>query len=51
MIRDFRRPGLAVAAAALGVIAARAQSAAPRTVSPIVFENVSDASGLSFVLD
>src|SRR5947207_9771244 len=51
MIGDLRRPGLAIAAAALGVIAARAHSPASRTAPSIVFENVSDSSGLSVVLD
>jgi enediyne biosynthesis protein E4 len=45
-----RPRALLIAAAVLGVITARAQSPAP-PASSIVFENVSDAAGLSFVLD
>src|SRR4051812_22138732 len=42
---------LALIATALGFVAAHAQAPPPPTRSTIVFENVSDAAGLSFVLD
>jgi enediyne biosynthesis protein E4 len=42
---------LALIATALGFVAAHAQAPPPPTRSAIAFENVSDASGLSFVLD
>jgi hypothetical protein len=51
MTKHSRPRALAVAAAALGIVAARAQSPAPPAASPIMFENVSNAAGLSFVLD
>jgi enediyne biosynthesis protein E4 len=51
MTTKFRSRPLAIAAALLISLAARAQSPAPRSMRSIAFENVSDAAGLSFVLD
>jgi hypothetical protein len=51
LTRHARPRALAVAAAALGAVIARAQTPAPQAVSSIMFENVSAAAGLSFILD
>ena len=52
MIRHFVARAITVmAAVAVRIVASDAQGPPSQAGSPIVFENVSDASGLSFVLD
>ena len=53
-VRAFQPGALVVAITAMGVLAAgenRPQTPTSQAGSPILFENVTDASGLSFVLD